>query len=193
MITSTSAIGFFVVFISSLCLQAQDFEISARSLGKKDLPIGFPIQTLDSGFAVIEITVTNAGQEPRELDPASLELSAPRKGKLARVRPTKIVPKLLKFYRPGRAGGTGASTFGHPYPGNPDQLPASLPPSPKDAGYSADTARNLRTILEGYEMKSGSLDGGVSNQGYLYVKSKKWGNQLTGGQVRLGQVVSVIE
>ncbi len=188
-------ISLILFIVCGLDVQAQELELKARSLGKRDLPIGFPIQTLDSGFAVIEITVTNTGDTPLNLDPASIQLAAPKKKKLTRVLPTKIVPKLLKFYRPGRGGVSGEATFGNPYPGSPNQLPTPqpLPPAPRDTSYSVDTARTLRTLLEGYELKGGTLESGVSNQGYLYVKSKRWGPRLKGGTVTLGQNVAVIE
>jgi len=171
-------------------LYGQDMELKARSMSKGVLPIGFPTEILDAGFAVIELTIINKGESLKEVSPDLILTWSPKKKRLSRVPPSKIIPKMMKFYRGrNRIGGdiyTGSSL---PPRGNAGGATAGS----RARSYSVVAVQQLRVILEGYQLKEGSLEGGESIQGYIYVKSKKRSAQLSGGKVELAQISAVIE
>ncbi len=171
-------------------LYGQDMELKARSMLKGTLPIGFPTEILDAGFAVIELTIINKGESSKEVSPDTILTWSPKKKRLSRVLPSKIMPRMMKFYRgQNRIGGdiyTGSSL---PPGGNSGGVTAGS----RARSYSVVAIQQLRIILEGYQLKKGALEGGESIQGYIYVKSKKRGVQLAGGKVEIDQTSAVIE
>ena len=181
----------FLFWIHSTFLWGQSIELQARSIPKGDLAVGFPVQVLDAGFAVIEVTVGNSGEAPVQVAPDLVQAWSPKKKKLAQVPSTKIVPKLVKFYRGGGAG-VGVEV----YAGGPATSRPSAPagnPNAADRSYSVIITQQLRVVLDGYRLKQGALEPGESIRGFIYVKSKHWGPKLAGGKVTLGDATAVIE
>ena len=176
------------VFPYNLC--GQELEMKGRSLAKAELPLGFPMEVLDAGFAVIEITVKNKKDASVQLRPDRILIRGPNKKKLSRVSPEKILAKLKKFFR-GQYGSEREVYTG-----------SSLPP-PGDsqgeirdvggAGILGSVLNQMVVILTGYQLKGGSLEKGEFIQGYIYVKSKKWGPRLSGGRVQLDDSNTFIE
>ena len=181
----------FLLGVSSTFLCGQSIELRARSIPKGDLPLGFPVQVLDAGFAVIDVTVGNTGEAPIQVAPDLVQAWSPKKKKLAQVPSTKILPKLVKFYR---AGSTGIG--GEVYAGGPATARRSAPagnPNASNSSYSVIITEQLRLVLDGYRLKQGALQPGESIQGFIYVKSKHWGPKLAGGKVALGDATAEIE
>ena len=181
----------FLFGIHSTFLRGQSVELQARSIPKGDLPVGFPVQVLDAGFAVIEVTVGNTGEVPVQVAPEMVQAWSPKKKKLAEVPSTKILPKLVKFYRGGSAG-----VGGEVYAGGPATSRPSTPPGNPKAGntsYSVIITQQLRLVLDGYRLKQGALKAGESIRGFIYVKSKHWGPKLAGGKVMLSDASALIE
>ena len=180
----------FLFGASSTFLCGQSIELRARSIPKGDLPVGFPVQALNAGFAVIDMTVGNPGQAPIQVSPDLVQAWSPKNKKLAQVPPTKILPKLMKFYRAGSTGIGGDVYAGGPGTTQPT-APARKPTV--DNSYSMIITEQLRVLLEGYRLKQGALEPGESIQGFIYVKSKHSGSKLAGGKVALGDATAVIE
>ena len=176
-----------LVWLSSpnnLC--GQELELKARSLAKAELPLGFPMEVLDAGFAVIEITLKNNRDSAVELRPDRILIRSANKKKLSRVSPEKILAKLKKFFR-GQYGMerdvyTGSSL---PPPGGKNDLGG--------AGILGPVLNQILVILKGYQLKGGSLEKGELIQGYIYVKSKKWGPSLSGGRAQLDDSTTLLE
>ncbi len=164
----------------------QQIELEAKSMSKGDLPIGFPTEVLDAGFAVVALTVRNGSDESIQVSPDLIQAWSPKKKRLSRVPPAKILPKMMKFYR-GRSGMAGEEIY------TGSNVPSGGSSSTGDKSHSAALVERLRVLLEGYQLKEGSLDTEESVQGYLYLKSKKRGAQLSGGRVELGGAGAVIE
>ena len=181
----------FLFGVSSAFLCGRSIELQVRSIPKGDLPVGFPVQVLDAGFAVIDVTVGNPGEAFIQVAPELVQAWSPRNKKLANVPSTKILAKLAKFYR---AGSTG--TDGDVYAGGAGTIPPSAParnPTVDNNSYSAIITEQLRLVLDGYRLKQGALAPGESIQGFIYVKSKHSGSKLAGGKVALGDATAVIE
>ncbi len=179
----------FLLGVSSTFLCGQSIELQARSIPQGDLPIGFPVQVLDAGFAVIEVTVGNSGEVPIQVAPDRVQAWSPKKKKLAQVSSTKVLPKLAKFYRAGSAG-----IGGDVYAGGPATTQPSPPAHDADNDtYSVIIREQLRLVLDGYRLKQGALEPGESMQGFIYVKSKHRGAKLVGGKVAVGDATAVIE
>ena len=180
----------FFLGVSSTFLCGQGIELQARSIPKGDLPIGFPVQVLDAGFAVIDVTVGNTGEAPIQVARDLIQAWSPKKKKLAQVPSTKILPKLAKFYRAGSTG-IGGDVYGGGAGTTQPSPPARSPTA--DNSYSVIITEQLRVVLDGYRLKQGALEPGESIQGFIYVKSKQSGSKLVGGKVALGGATAVIE
>ena len=182
----------FLLFgLHSTFLWGQSINLQARSIPRGDLPVGFPEPVLDAGFAIIEVIVANSGEAPVQVAPDLVQAWSPKKKKLAQVPSSKILPKLVKFYR-----GSGARVDGEVYTGGPaTSLPNPPAGNPKagDSSYSVAITQQLRVVLDGYRMKQGALQPGESIQGFIYVKSKYRGRKLAGGKVTLGDASAIIE
>ena len=177
--------------IHSTFLWGQSVELQARSIPKGDLPVGFPEQVLDAGFAILEVTVANSGEVPVQVAPDLVQAWSPQKKKLAQVPSSKILPKLVKFYRAGSAGVESEVYAGGPATSRP--TPPAGSPKADDSSYSVIITKQLRVVLDGYRLKQGTLESGKSIQGFIYVKSKHRGRKLAGGKVTLGDATAVIE
>ena len=173
-------------------LYGQDMELKARSMSKDDLPIGFPTEILDAGFAVIELTIINKGESSMEVSPDRVLTWSPKRKRLSRVLPSKILPKMMKFYR-GRNGIDGNIYTGSSLPPPPGGNPGYATAGSMAKSYAAVAVQQIRVILNGYQLKKGSLAGRESMQGYIFVKSKKQGAELSGGKVKMDQTSAVIE
>ena len=181
----------FLFGLHSTFLWGQSIELQARSIPRGDLPVGFPEPVLDAGFAIIEVTVGNSGEAPVQVAPDLVQAWSPRKKKLAQVPSTKILPKLVKFYRGGGAGVGGQVDAGGLATSRPS--PPAGSPKAGDSSYSVIITQQLRVVLDGYRLKQGTLEPGESIQGFIYVKSKHRGRKLAGGKVTLGDATAVIE
>ncbi len=176
--------------VSSTFLAGQGIELQARSIPKDGLPVGFPVQVLDAGFAVIDVTVVNQGEVPVPVAPDLVQAWSLKNKKLAQVPSTKVLAKLAKFYRAANSGIGGDVYAGGPGTTQPS-APARKPTS--DNSYSVIITEQLRLVLDGYRLKQGALEPGESIQGFVYVKSKHSGSKLAGGRVALGDATAVIE
>lgn len=181
-----------VWLILAWSLHGQDMDLKARSMSKDYLPIGFPTEILDAGFAVIELTIINKGESSMEVSPDRVLTWSPKRKRLSRIQPSKMLPKMMKFYR-GRSGIDGDIYTGSNLPPPPGGNPGDATAGSMARSYSAVALQQLRVILNGYQLKKGSLAGGESIQGYIFVKSKKRGAQLSGGKVAMDQISTVIE
>ncbi len=181
----------FLFGMHSTFLWGQSIELQARSIPKDELPIGFPEQVLEAGFAVIEVTVGNTGEALVQVEPERVQAWSPRKKKLAQVPSAKILPKLLKFYRGGNAGVGGEVHAGGPATGLP-RAPARNP-NADNSSYSVILTQQFKVVLDGYRLKQRALQAGESIKGFIYVKSKHWGQKLAGGKVTLSDASTVIE
>ncbi len=178
------------VGIHSTEISGQGIELQARSVPRGELPIGFPEEILDAGFAIIEVTVVNREESPVQVGPEMVQAWSRGNKRLAQVTSTKILPKLLKFYR--GSGPRGGEVYaGGPATGRPA---ASGGNEDSDADtYSALLTQQFKLVLDGYRLNPGPLDAGESIQGYIYVKSKHRGRKLAGGKVTLNDASAVIE
>ena len=181
----------FLFGLHSTLLWGQSIELQATSIPKGDLPVGFPEQVLDAGFAIIEVTVGNNGEAPVQVAPDLVQAWSPKKKKLVQVPSTKILPRLVKFYRVGGAGVASEVYAGGPATSRP--TPPAGNPKADNSNYSVIITQQLRVVLDGYRLKQGTLEPGESIQGFLYVKSKHRGRKLAGGKVTLGDATAVIE
>jgi len=176
-----------VWFVSPNSLCGQELELKARSLAKPELPLGFPMEVLDAGFAVIEIIVKNKKDSAVQLRPDRILIRGTNKKKLSRVSPKKIIGKLKKFFR----GQYGIER--EVYTGSSLPPPGDYQGDTGGAGILGPVLNQILVILKGYQLKGGSLEKGELIQGYIYVKSKKWGPSLSGGRAQLDDSTTLLE
>lgn len=166
-------------------------EVEATVIERKHLPDHFPFQLLDVGFAIVEVKVSNTGNQVLDFDASTVKVFE-KKGKELEVPPmTEIVPKLIKFYRGTRLGIHGEARYGYPgysrIPGRPGVVPGpTISPNPDAGSISVSLADELREKLEAQQLQSALLEPGTSVEGYIYLKSKKSGRKLLGGFVQVG-------
>lgn len=160
--------------------------VESSPLKRNQLPDGFPLQVLDSGFAVIRVRIDNGSSQPWGLDPSTFRLSSPKKKRLKRARPTDIAPKLRKFYAGNRKGIHGEAYGGYrrPTPVELGQAP-TIDPNQPPGTLPADLGTQLRQLLEGFELQPSTLQPGQAVEGLLYYKSKDSGARLYNGELTL--------
>lgn len=171
-----------------------DVAIEAQSLSRRDLPEGFPYDTLHEGFAVLQIRIANRSQEPFQFDPGSFEVRENGKKKRKRARSTDITPKLMNRYSARTIGASGEIFVGGRLPPSapgrvPDQrdLQRNPPLGPGGGGagtVSIETVRLIRESLEKAEIQPATVAPGDTVEGLFYVESKKAGAAFK-GEVRL--------
>lgn len=184
----------FLVFLLTLASgsQAEEVSLYARSLMKKDVTTGFPLQVFESGFAVLKVRVKNDSAEEFEVDLGRLRIFSERGKEIERAFPTDIAPKLVKFYT-GSSGRVHGEAYSG-YPRRPTQAEIDRSPSigtPSTIGkVPASKGQEIRAQLESYELQARTLEPGEEIGGYIYLKSKKSGNKLAGGYVQLDEITA---
>ena len=171
--------------------QIEDVTFSVQSLKKSDLPDDFPFQVLDQGFAIFKISIKNHSPEIWTFQPDQLEVLDSRRKALERAAPEDITPKVIKLYRGNRRGiyGEGYSG-GRPTAAQWERVP-TISPTASSGKISANRAQQLRALLAHYEIQQINVAPGATYEGFLYLKSKKTGRELSGSVLRLGDEISV--
>ena len=167
--------------------QAGNVSIEAESVTKKNTADGFPLLAYETGFALLEIRIKNNSSEAFSIDLEELKVFSEKGKEIDRALPTDIAPKLVKFYTGGAAGVHGEMYSG--YPRRPTQAEMNRAPTagtPSTVGkVSASKGQEIRSLLESFELTSGIVAPGEEASGYIYLKSKKSGNKLSGGHILL--------
>lgn len=185
------------LFLLSVTAQADEVEIekgifiSAASLVRRDLPDDFPYQVFHEGFAVVRVQVRNSSSAGVfSLDPARMTVHEPKGKAIKRVSAADLTPKMVKYYQ-GGGGGPGVSlttSAGGPV-FSPRQRPYGERRTTIGGGgpgiIHVGKVKELRELLERYEIQAVDVAPGQTIEGFFYLKSKKSGNRLIGGQVRL--------
>ncbi len=186
------------LFLLPGAVQADEVEIekgifiSAASLVRRDLPDDFPYQVFHEGFAVVRVQVRNASPtEVFSLDPERMTIHNPKGKTIKRVSAAELTPKMVKYYQ-GGGGGPGVSlttSAGGPV-FNPRQRPYGERRTTIGGGggpgiIHVGKVKELRELLDRYEIQAVNVAPGQTIEGFFYLKSKKSGNRLIGGQVRL--------
>jgi len=161
--------------------QAENVNVEAKSLMKKDIANGFPLLVFESDFAVLEVHIRNDTSEAFDLDLEELKVFSDKGKAIERALPADIAPKLMKFYTGGSAGVHGEGYYG--YPRRPTQ--AEMDQSPTVGTPSTVGKVSATRGQESFELTSGTVAPGEEASGYVYLKSKKSGNKLNGGHVQL--------
>lgn len=169
---------------------AGDLVVEAQFLKRSELPDSFRFPLLELDYAVLRLVLDNQSDRDRMFQDSEVEVRDPRGRSLDRARPPEITPRIVssKQFRSsdrqihGQAGNVG---MGVPYPGL-GLPPVPVGPTGRGRVRSADTAIQIRTILEDHEMGEVSLTPGEKVEVLLYFKSKQTANQLAGSTVRLG-------
>ena len=165
--------------------------VSAASLVRRDLPDDFPYQVFHEGFAVVRVQVRNAAAAAFSLDAERMTVHDPKGKTLKRVSAAELTPKVVKYYQ-GGGGGPGVSlttSAGGPV-FNPRQRPYGERRTTIGGGggpgiIHVGKVKELRELLDRYEIQAVNVAPGQTIEGFFYLKSKKSGNRLIGGQVRL--------
>ena len=167
--------------------QAGNVSIEAESVTKKNTADGFPLLVYETGFAILEIRIKNNSLEAFSIDLEELRVFSEKGKEIDRALSTDIAPKLVKFYTGGSAGVHGEMYSG--YPRRPTQAEMNRAPTagtPSTVGkVSASKGQEIRSLLESFELTSGIVAPGEEASGYIYLKSKKSGNKLSGGHILL--------
>lgn len=186
------------LFFLSGTVRADEVEIgkgifvSAASLVRRDLPDDFPYQVFHEGFAVVRVQVRNSSSADYfSLDPERMTVHDPKGKTLKRISAAELTPKMVKYYQ-GGGGGRGVSlqtSAGGPV-FNPRQRPYGERRTTIGGGggpgiIHVGQVKELRELLDHYEIQSAKVAPGQTVEGFFYLKSKKSGNRLIGGQVRL--------
>ena len=167
--------------------------VSAASLVRRDLPDDFPFQVFHEGFAVVRVQVRNASTaEVFSLDPERMTIHDPKGKTIKRVSAAELTPKMVKYYQGGGGGGPGVSlttSAGGPV-FNPRQRPygertTTIGGTGGPGIIHVGKVKELRELLDRYEIQAVNVAPGQTSEGFFYLKSKKSGNRLIGGQVRL--------
>lgn len=165
--------------------------VSAASMVRRDLPDDFPYQVFHEGFAVVRVQVRNSSSTGNfSLDPERMTVHDPKGKALKRISSAELTPKMVKYYQGG--GGQGVSlrtSAGGPVFG-PRQRPYGERRTTIGGGggpgiIHVGKVKELRELLERYEIQTVNVAPGQTVEGFFYLKSKKSGNRLIGGQVRL--------
>ena len=194
---SVSTIFAAALFLLSGTAQADEMEIekgifvSAASMVRRDLPDDFPYQVFHEGFAVVRVQVRNASTAGFSLDPERMTVHDPKGKTLKRVSAAELTPKMVKYYR-GGGGGPGVSlrtSAGGPV-FSPRQRPYGERRTTIGGGggpgiIHVGKVKELRELLDRYEIQAANVGPGQTIEGFFYLKSKKSGNRLIGGQVLL--------
>ena len=185
---------------STIVSQTGSVTFQASSLNRGDLPDDLPWQMLYEGFAVFRITIRNDSPHSWSLNPELIQVRDKKRKTLKRTTSAEVTPEIMKFYLAGQRGiygeatvsiGTGGIGIG----GEPAERPPStrridrtptISPNPRAGTVSASLAQELRSILEHHEVKEVEVPAGGTYEGLLYVKSKKFGNKLSGSVIRFG-------
>ena len=164
--------------------------VSAASLVRRDLPDDFPYQVFHEGYAVVRVQVRNASTAGFSLAPERMTVHDPKGKTLKRVSAAELTPKMVKYYQ-GGGGGPGVSlrtSAGGPV-FNPRRRPYGERTTTIGGGgpgiIHVGKVKELRELLERYEIQTLTVAPGQTVEGFFYLKSKKSGNRLIGGQVRL--------
>ena len=165
--------------------------VSAASLVRRDLPDDFPYQVFHEGYAVVRVQVRNASTAGFSLAPERMTVHDPKGKTLKRVSAAELTPKMVKYYQ-GGGGGPGVSlrtSAGGPV-FNPRRRPYGERTTTIGGGggpgiIHVGKVKELRELLERYEIQTVDVAPGQTVEGFFYLKSKKSGNRLIGGQVRL--------
>ena len=186
------------LFLLSGTVQADEVEIekgifvSAASVVRRDLPDDFPYQVFHEGFAVVRVQVRNASSAGFSLDPERMTVHDPKGKTLKRVGTAELTPKMVKYYQGGGGGGPGVSL--RTGAGGPVFSPRRRPYGERTTTIGGGggpgivhvgKVKELRELLDRYEIQAASVAPGQTVEGFFYLKSKKSGNRLIGGQVQL--------
>ena len=186
------------LFLLPGIVQADEVEIekgvfvSAASLVRRDLPDDFPYQVFHEGFAVVRVQVRNASTaEVFSLDPERMTIHDPKGKTIKRVSAAELTPKMIKYYQGGGGGpGVSLSTSAGGPVFSPRQRPYGERRTTIGGGggpgiIHVGKVKELRELLDRYEVQAVNVAPGQTIEGFFYLKSKKSGNRLIGGQVRL--------
>ena len=165
--------------------------VSAASLVRRDLPDDFPYQVFHEGFAVVRVQIRNSSSaDVFSMDPERMTVQDPKGKTLKRVSAAELTPKMVKYYQ-GGGGGPGVSlttSAGGPV-FSPRQRPYGERRTTIGGGnpgiIHVGKVKELRELLDRYEIQAVNVAPGQTVAGFFYLKSKKSGNRLIGGQVRL--------
>src|SRR5690606_4995245 len=120
----------------------------------------------------------------------------PRGKTLDVATPEDMTPKIMKYYR----GGGPAPVRGEARYGTPTYYPGTYRRGPTvgigaDGGrtVSVDTPKRLRETFHEYQISTEDLAPGGERSGFLYLKSDRSGNQLSGGKLQLGDQTIILE
>ena len=165
--------------------------ISAASLVRRDLPDDFPYQVFHEGFAVVRVQVRNSSTAGFSLAPERMTVHDPKGKTLKRVGAAELTPKMVKYYQGGGGGpGVSLSTSAGGPVFSPRQRPYGERRTTIGGGggpgiIHVGKVKELRALLDRYEIQAANVAPGQTIEGFFYLKSKKSGNRLIGGQVRL--------
>ena len=165
--------------------------VEAKPLKRNELPDGFPLQVQDLGFAVIQLRLLNQSSQAWTFDPQTVQIFSPKKKRLKLASPEEITPKLMKFYSATRRGVHGAVQVGRQPTTSEWERAPTVDPNRAPGTVSVDQGQRFRKLLEEFEIGEAILQPGESQQGLLYVKSKKSGSRLYGGFLKLKDGTSV--
>ena len=184
------------LFLLPGTVQADEVEIekgifiSAASLVRRDLPDDFPYQVFHEGFAVVRVQVRNSSSaDVFSLDPARMTVHEPKGKTIKRVSSAELTPKMVKYYQGGGGPGVSLTTSAGGPVFNPRQRPYGERRTTIGGGgpgiIHVGKVKELRELLERYEIQAVHVAPGQTIEGFFYLKSKKSGNRLIGGHVRL--------
>ncbi len=164
--------------------------ISAASLVRRDLPDDFPYQVFHEGFAVVRVQVRNASAAGFSLAPERMTVHDPKGKTLKRVGAAELTPKMVKYYQGGGGQGVSLRTSAGGPVFSPRQRPYGERRTTIGGGggpgiIHVGKVKELRELLDRYEIQAANVAPGQTVEGFFYLKSKKSGNRLIGGQVRL--------
>ena len=182
---------------SGLASQTGSVTFQASSLNRGDIPDDLPWPMLYKGFAVFRITIRNDSPHSWRLHPEAIQVQDKKRKTLKRATSAQVTPEVMKFYSAGgrrinAEAHAGVSTWedkpGEQRPPATRRIPLTptSAPNPSAGTVSASLAQELRSILEHYEVKEVEVPAGGTYEGLLYVKSKKFGNKLSGSVIRFG-------
>lgn len=174
----------------------------ASFLNRWDLPDEFDFPLLELNFAVLRVRLVNDTGKDWPVSEAALEARDPKGRKLKRAAPEEITPKIMesKILKPSsrRIAGDVGGGVGYPrrYPGGyPGAYPGPVVVSPGGGPkkVAVGRAQEIRSALERHELSDVVLRPGESLEALVYFKSKKKVTELSGGQLKLGDILIEIQ
>jgi hypothetical protein len=166
----------------------------ARILGLHDLPKDMALRFRDNGFTVVAVTFVNSGTQTVTVDTAKIRILDPKNKPLVAASSSEVTPKMVKSGArvPSVSAGTDAPPIYRPGYGYGRRMEPGITTGGSGGGV-VDIGRveRLKATIEKYQLKSSDVPAGEKLEGYLYLKTDKDPDKLTGTRILLTDDVTL--